>query len=120
MMTITPRIRIDLHATPVEDADGVMYYDVSDPKSGNVLRLFDFEWILAQRLDGHHNFDELVRFTEAELGFATSRGDLEAYSTRLQQLGFMDPPLAAGEAPRVQVQTPVATPVHQPAPHVVQ
>jgi hypothetical protein len=90
MMTTSPRLRADLQALPVEDADGVLYYDVSDPKTGTVLRLFDFEWLLAQRLDGRKSLDELVSFTEAELGFSTSRADLEVYAEKLQQLGLID------------------------------
>ena len=43
MSTTTPRLRSDLRSEPVEDAQGVLYFDVSDPKSGGVLRLFDFE-----------------------------------------------------------------------------
>jgi hypothetical protein len=90
MMTTSPRLRIDLKATPIEDTDGVLYYDVSDPKTGSVLRLFDFEWSLAQRLDGQHSFEDLVRYTEEHLGFSTSRDDLEVYAERLQQLGLVE------------------------------
>ena len=52
MMTTTPKLRTDLRSTTVEDADGVSYVDVADPKIGGVLRLFDYEWQLAQRMDG--------------------------------------------------------------------
>lgn len=110
MTTTSPRLRVDLQATPVEDADGVLYYDVSDPKTGSSLRLFDFEWLLAQRIDGQHSFDELARWTEAELGFATSRADLEVYAERLQQLGLVVQGPASAAAPAV------ARPVAQPEP----
>ena len=52
MSMTTPRLRSDLRSEPVEDAQGVLYFDVSDPKNGGVLRLFDFEWLLALKFDG--------------------------------------------------------------------
>jgi multidrug efflux pump subunit AcrA (membrane-fusion protein) len=127
MMTTSTRLRGDLQAAPVEDTDGVLYYDVSDPKTGNTLRLFDFEWLLAQRLDGQHNFDELARWTESQLGFATSRGDLEVYADRLQQLGLLDtiqvssvvakPPVVA---PAPVQAAPLPPPPIQPPPRAVE
>ena len=66
MSTTTPRLRSDLRTEPVEDAQGVLYFDVSDPKSGGVLRLFDFEWLLAQKFDGQRGFDEVARLAAHE------------------------------------------------------
>ncbi len=120
MMTTSPRLRIDLQATPVEDADGVLYYDVSDPKTGSVLRLFDFEWLLAQRLDGAHSIDALVGFAEEHLGFTTSRADLEVYAEKLHEFGLVE--LAAVSAPQAappavsQPEPLPATPTTPPLP----
>lgn len=113
LTTTTPKLRADLRTSSIEDAEGVLYYDVSDPKTGSVLRLFDFEWLVAQRLDGEQSFEELARWTEQQFGFETSREDLEVYADRLQQLGLID--TAAVSAPRPPVVTPVAaTPVVTP------
>ena len=64
MVTTTLKLRADLQSAEVVDADGVLYYDVTDPKTGGVLRLFDYEWLIAQKLDGQRGFDELARWTE--------------------------------------------------------
>jgi hypothetical protein len=95
-MTTTPRLRTDLMSAQVEEADGVLCFDISDPKSGGVLRLFDFEWQLAQRFDGQRSLDELSRWTEEQLGFAASREDLQVYAERLQQLGLVEGTAPAG------------------------
>ncbi len=90
MSTTTPRLRSDLRTEPVEDAQGVLYFDVSDPKSGGVLRLFDFEWLLAQKFDGQRGFDEVARLAEKELGLAANSDDIKVYAERLSQLGLFD------------------------------
>ena len=64
MVTTTLKLRADLQSAEVVDADGVLYYDVTDPRTGGVLRLFDYEWLIAQKLDGQRGFDELARWTE--------------------------------------------------------
>lgn len=99
MTMMIPRLRGDLKATPVEDSDGVLYYDISDPKSGGTLRLFDFEWMLAQRLNGQQNYQELSRWTEEQFGFSTTSGDLEAYGSKLLDLGVAEAVAAALPAP---------------------
>ena len=66
MTMMIPRLRGDLKATPFEDNDGVLYYDINDPKTNGSLRLFDFEWMLAQRLDGQQSYTDLARWTEEE------------------------------------------------------
>lgn len=90
MMTTTPKLRTDLRSTTVEDADGVSYVDVADPKTGGVLRLFDYEWQLAQRMDGQRSADELARWAEEQFRFSISRDDLQVYAERLGQLGLLD------------------------------
>lgn len=113
MTMMIPRLRGDLKATPVEDNDGVLYYDISDPKTGGSLRLFDFEWLLAQRLDGQQNYAELARWTEEQLGFSTSTGDLEAYGGKLLELGMAES--VAAPAPRPEVAEPTKPAVAEPS-----
>lgn len=113
MTMMIPRLRGDLKATPVEDNDGVLYYDISDPKTGGSLRLFDFEWLLAQRLDGQQNYVELARWTEEQLGFSTSTGDLEAYGGKLLELGMAES--VAAPAPRPEVAEPAKPLVAEPS-----
>ncbi len=88
-MTTTPRIRNELSATPAED-QGIRYFDVSDPRSGARMRMYDFEWLLAQKMDGRRGFDELARFASNELGISPSTDDLEDYADKLRSLGFFE------------------------------
>ena len=99
MMTTTLKLRADLHSAEVVDADGVLYYDVTDPKTGGVLRLFDYEWLIAQKLDGQRGMDELAKWTEEQFGFSASRDDLQVYAERLHQLGLLDGPAATAAKP---------------------
>jgi membrane fusion protein (multidrug efflux system) len=90
----TPRIRNDLHATPAEEG-GIKYFDVSDPKSGGRMRLYDFEWLIAERMDGRRPFDEVASWAHERLGIHPSASDLEEYARRLRDLGFFDSDAAA-------------------------
>lgn len=83
----TPRIRNDLHATPAEEG-GIKYFDVSDPRSGARMRLYDFEWLIAERMDGRRPFDEVASWAHERLGIHPSASDLEEYARRLRELGF--------------------------------
>src|SRR5262245_30486726 len=102
----TPRIRTDLQATPAEEG-GVKYFDVSDPKSGARMRMYDFEWLIAERMDGRRPFDEVASWARERLGIAPSASDLEEYARKLRDLGFFDLE-AVGEEPAPVRATPDA------------
>ena len=85
----TPRIRPDLNATPTEE-QGVKYFDVSDPKSGARMRLYDFEWLIAERMDGRRPYDEVASWARERLGIAPSPSDLENFAAKLRELGFFE------------------------------
>lgn len=104
MMANTPRIRSDLNATPHEEG-GIRYFDVSDPKSGARMRLYDFEWLIAERMDGRRPFDEVASWARERLGIQPSAADLEEYARRLRELGFFD----ADEEPGALRSAPTAT-----------
>jgi multidrug efflux pump subunit AcrA (membrane-fusion protein) len=88
-MATTPRIRPELQATPVEE-QGIKYFDVSDPRNGHKMRLYDFEWLVAQRMDGSRPFDEVATWARERLGIAPSAGDLQQYARTLEDLGFFE------------------------------
>jgi len=90
----TPRIRSDLQATPTEEG-GIKYFDVSDPKSGSRMRMYDFEWLIAERMDGRRPFDEVASWARERLGIAPTASDLEEYARKLRELGFFE--LGEGE-----------------------
>ena len=85
----TPRIRPDLNATPTEE-QGVKYFDVSDPRSGARMRLYDFEWLIAERMDGRRPFDEVASWARERLGIHPSPTDLENFASKLREFGFFE------------------------------
>jgi hypothetical protein len=85
----TPRIRNDLQVVPAEE-QGIKYYDVSDPRSGVRMRLYDFEWLVAERMDGRRPFDEVASWAKERLGIQPTTDDLEEYARKLRDLGFFD------------------------------
>lgn len=88
-MTTTPRIRHDLKAQPAEEL-GIKYFDISDPRSGARMRMYDFEWLIAVQMDGAHGFDDVAAWAHDRLGLQPSADDLEEYARRLRQLGFFE------------------------------
>ncbi len=84
-----PRIRNDLKATPLEE-QGIRYFDVSDPKSGARMRMYDFEWLIAKRMDGSIDFEDVATWAQAELGLQPTPDDIQEYADRLAQLGFFE------------------------------
>src|SRR5579871_1563883 len=95
-MNTSPRVRSDLQAKPVEEA-GIHYIDVSDPRNGASLRLYDFEWLIAERMDGQATLNEVAAWASARFNFAPSVDDLTAYAATLVDLGFVDPDGAGKE-----------------------
>src|SRR3954468_2042614 len=88
-MATTPRIRPELQASATEE-QGIKFFDVSDPKSGHKMRLYDFEWLVAARMDGSRPFDELATWAKERLGISASASDLQEYARKLEDLGFFE------------------------------
>jgi hypothetical protein len=92
----TPRIRNDLKVTPAEE-QGIKYFDVSDPRSGARMRMYDFEWLIAERMDGSRRFDEVASWAKETLGLNPSADDLTQYADKLRSLGFFEVGASAGQ-----------------------
>jgi hypothetical protein len=93
----SPRFRRDLEASPVE-ADGVVYVEVSDRKSGNGFRFYDFEHTVAQAMDGRPLpvvADDLRARYEIDL----TAEQLSAFAEQLAALGFLDPEAGTPDLP---------------------
>jgi RND family efflux transporter MFP subunit len=86
---MTPRLRNDLQAVPLEE-QGIKYFDVSDPRSGARMRMYDFEWLIASRMDGARPYDEVATWARERLGIQPSASDLAEYARKLSGLGFFD------------------------------
>jgi len=87
----TPRLRPELHATPSED-HGVRFFDVSDPRSGSKMRLYDFEWLIAAQMDGQRSLDDIASWAKNALHLDVTGNNLAAYADRLRELGFFSLP----------------------------
>ena len=116
-----PRFRRDLPASNVE-ADGVLYVEVSDPRSGKSFRFYDFEYAVALKMDGRplDKVADDLRAEELELTVE----QLEGFADQLRSLGFVEespgffPPLAEDEsgewaAPPIRASVAPAAPPAQ-------
>jgi multidrug efflux pump subunit AcrA (membrane-fusion protein) len=126
-MTTTPRIRQELRAIAVEEA-GVNYFDVSDPRSGATMRMYDFEWLIAQRMDGASSLGEVASWASARFGFAPTADDLGTYARKLAELGLVEEngavqaPAPVGQSmeltidddePEIQTSRPAPAPIRE-------
>jgi hypothetical protein len=88
-VSTTPPIRPDLVATPV-DEEGTRSYDVTQPGSTEPLRMYEFEWLIAQRMDGAVTFDELAAWAREQVGVEVDAPSLQVFAERLAGYGFFD------------------------------
>jgi hypothetical protein len=113
------RFRRDLPASNVE-ADGVLYVEVSDPRSGNSFRFYDFEYAVALKLDGRP-LDTVAADLRDSAELELTVDQLAAFADQLGSLGFVEqapsffPPLAEDESgewssPAIRGRGPNATP----------
>jgi hypothetical protein len=116
----TPRIRQDLQASPAEE-QGIKFFDVHDPRSGSRMRMYDFEWLIAEQMNGSRRLDEVASFARERLGIQPTEADLEAYAKKLAELGFIEDLGAPGRAPEpepmeMEAEEGEYTPLPQPMP----
>jgi hypothetical protein len=114
---LTPRLRPELNATPIEE-QGLKFFDVSDPRSGAKMRLYDFEWLLASQMDGQRSLDEIARWAHGALSLDVTGPNLATYAQRLAELGFFSLPEAPAVLPKrdPNALTGTTTPLPPPAP----
>ncbi len=56
-----------LAVTRVEE-EGIAYYDVLEPESGNTFRFYEHEYLLAQQLEPGRSLSEISGWVRRELG----------------------------------------------------
>jgi hypothetical protein len=101
-----PAFRPDLQVQRVVDQGGV-FYDIFDPRTGQTQRLYEAEYVVAQKLDGQRSvraaLDQLRQAAELELGEA----EFGKVITQLRSMGLLS---AAGDrlppAPALLPRTP--------------
>jgi hypothetical protein len=89
MEEASPRFRQDLVAATTE-ADGVPCVDVSDPATGNNFRFYDFEYQLAQQLNGQP-LRAVTEWASAAYGVDLTADGIREFAGRLAELGFLEP-----------------------------
>ncbi|HEY7958165.1 MAG TPA: hypothetical protein VII38_22855 [Polyangia bacterium] len=82
---------------------------MSDPRSGARMRMYDFEWLIAERMDGARRFDEVASWAKERLGLGPSADDLAEFARKLRELGFFElgEPIAAKPAAAAKSDEPI-------------
>jgi hypothetical protein len=93
----SPRLKRDLVASFAE-VDGVAFVDVRDPGTGASFRFYDYEYQLALQLDGKP-LDEVAAWAGVTYGLEITADGIAEFAGRLGELGFLERPVAAVEAP---------------------
>jgi multidrug efflux pump subunit AcrA (membrane-fusion protein) len=84
----SPRFRQDLESSNTE-TDGVACVDVTDPKTGTNFRFYDFEYQLAQQLNGQP-FGDVISWASAAFGVDLTVEGIKEFAGRLSELGFLE------------------------------
>ena len=82
-----PRIRADLTIATAEE-EGVTYVEVADPLTGISFRFYDFEFALAQQLNGQP-ISDVIHWAHATYGVELSQAVLDEFVEKLTGLGFL-------------------------------
>lgn len=100
-----PRFRSDLQCSR-EEQQGVVFYRVDDPKSQTSFRLYEIEYLIAQKLDGRRTLPEVIKAVKDEYNFDISEPDLQKFVSQLDSMGFVEKEGGGAGAP-VEKETQV-------------
>jgi multidrug efflux pump subunit AcrA (membrane-fusion protein) len=104
---MTPRLRNDLAVSNTEE-DGVACVEVTDPLTGSSFRFYDFEYALAQQLNGQP-LEAVVAWAAATYGIELGSDALDTFVEKLAGLGFLaDGRAGAGPAADLSPVAPAA------------
>ena len=84
-----PRFRSDLTCSR-EEQQGVVFYRIDDPKSQTNFRLYEIEYLIAQKLDGQRALDDVIKAVKSEYNFDISEPDLTKFVSQLDSMGFIE------------------------------
>jgi hypothetical protein len=108
MLLSRPRFRHDLVATPI-DVDGIAYVDVTDPRSGESFRFYDFEYKVALAFGGLP-FDRVVPWVRLSAGLELSEDQLREFAEELARRGFLE----EQDGPTPPIESVVTPPLVSP------
>ena len=103
--SMRPRFRSDLKCSR-EEQQGVVFYRVDDPTSQTSFRLYEIEYLIAQKLDGRRSLPEVIKAVKDEYNFDISEPDLQKFVSQLDSMGFVEKE-AAPAGPPVEKDTQV-------------
>jgi hypothetical protein len=106
--TCPARLKPGLAVTRVEE-DGIAYYDVLEPDTGNSFRFYEHEYLLAQQLAPGRALADISAWVRRELGVESRPEDLGVFIDQVRDLGFLEAPAAPfGAAASGAAATPAA------------
>jgi hypothetical protein len=72
-----------------EEQQGVVYYRIDDPSTRTSFKLYEIEYLIAQKCDGTHDVGALVGLVKRDLNFGVTEDDLKKFIKQMQAMGFM-------------------------------
>ena len=107
-----PCFRSDLTCSR-EEQQGVVFYRVDDPRTQTSFRLYEIEYVIAQKLDGKRSQEEVIAAVKQDHNFDISDPDLTKFVTQLESMGFLakddSAPEELMEAEAIEDDDPEAT-----------
>ncbi|MBN1962120.1 MAG: hypothetical protein JW841_14355 [Deltaproteobacteria bacterium] len=83
------RFRSDLKCSR-EEQQGVVFYRIDDPLAQTSFRLYEIEYLIAQKLDGVRQLSEIITAVKNEYNFDISEPDLAKFINQLDSMGFIE------------------------------
>src|SRR6476646_10182095 len=83
-----PTFRNDLTCSR-EEQQGVVFYRIDDPETKTSFRLYEIEYLIAQKLNGERGLAEVIDAVKAEYNFDITEADLQKFISQLESMGFV-------------------------------
>lgn len=81
-------LRTDLAVTSFTDEQGVLFFDVKDPETKQVLRLYDVEWLIAETLSTTGDPDQARTVSRRLFDYAPTNQELTQLMEHLEKWGL--------------------------------
>lgn len=66
-----------------------MFYRIDDPETKTSFRLYEIEYLIAQKLNGERGLPEVIEAVKAEYNFDITEADLQKFISQLESMGFV-------------------------------
>jgi multidrug efflux pump subunit AcrA (membrane-fusion protein) len=107
----SPRFRTDLNAVATE-TDGVATVEVTDPQTGTSFTFYEFEYALAQEMNGQL-IDDIVAWAVANYETPMSPEAIDEFANKLAELGFLESEDGVTQVTAPPPAFPSAAPSHE-------